>query len=176
MNVRQPSPLYRAISLVLFWSFLSAGCAFRKPDTVTELAENFKTLRGTLVAPPVLENGSERLVLYIQEDKPTEDKQEVLICMAVNKDNKRLLKGLADKLTAVDAPVFLYGKPVDGNWQEYIEGIDFEVSAIGYYANDADKYVTVITTYGDGAMDVIRSAGWKKFLMEVSKRAVKAAI
>jgi len=176
MYVRQPGPLHRAISLVLFLSMFHIGCAFGGPKNVGNLAEEYETLRGALVAPPVLENGSERLVLYVQEEKPIEDKQEVLICVAVNEENKRLLKELADKLTAVDAPIFLYGKPVEGNWHEYIEGIDFEVSALGYYSKDADKYVTIITTFGDGAMDVIRSAGWRRFLIEVSKKAVKAAI
>ncbi|MCI0560177.1 MAG: hypothetical protein MN733_16940 [Nitrososphaera sp.] len=176
MFVGQPGPLYRAISLVLFLSLSPFGCAFRGPSDISGLAEEYKTLRGTLVAPPVLENGSERLVLYVREEKPTEDKQEVLICVAVNKENKRLLKEMVDKLAAVDAPIFLYGKPIEGNWYEYIEGIDFEVVAVGYYSKDADKYVTVITIYGDGAMDVIRSAGWRRFLIEVSKKAVKAAI
>lgn len=154
------------------------GCSvFEGPEDVKALTEEYQTIQGTLVAPPVLEDGGRRLFIYIQREKPTNGTKEVLVCVTVNKDNKDVLKRLSKNVVSgTEQPIFIYARPVNGKWNEFMEGVDYEMIAVGYYNKDAGRYMTAITTYGDSLTDALKNVGWQQFLIDVGKMAIKGAI
>ena len=161
---------------LIFGFFLSAviiGCG--TPQTMRELSENYTTVRGRLVTPPSIQ--AHRIFLYIQTD-PEEGQEQgaILVCVAENKEKDSILQQLAVNVVEADKPLFLLGMPVDGSWNEYAEGIDFEVYAVGYFNPKAKKYQTVITTYGDRVQDVVSSLGWGNLIKAIGKKALDTAL
>lgn len=149
-----------------------SGCIFwgGKPEGVEQLAKDYTHLKGRLAAPPVLDRGNERLWLYLQVEKPVEEKVEIIVAVAENEEKEEILIELEKKLRDTDEPIFIYGTEVKGRWQEYITGIDYDVYAIGYYMPEAKKYAIVITDYGNALADNI---SWGDFLKAALKAGVK---
>lgn len=159
--------------LLLLITGLLTACS--TPNTLKELSEEYTTVRGKVVAPPTPE--AHRLFLYIQmEPQEGETEGRVLTCVAENQEKEGILKLLAERVVEADKPLFLIGNPIQGPWHEYAEGVDFEVFAVGYYNPKAQKYQTVITTYGDRVSDMVRSVSWGDFLKMVGKKAVDTAL
>lgn len=146
------------------------GCA-SGPKNYKELGEEYESIKGLIAAPPVLENSDERLILYLKDEN-----EDVMVAIATNHENDNLLQNLAKRLVSVNETVFLFGQPVNGRYEEYLEGVDFEILALSYLDENSDSYMTVITTYGDRVGDLIRSMGWTQFLKNVGKKAVEAAL
>lgn len=155
---------------------LLSGCF--TPGGVKKLGESYQTVFGRLAAPPVLANN--RLFLYIKlTPKDGQEEGTILICVAENEDKEQILKVLADsvmKAGEYDKPLAIIGEHVRGPWQEYAEGIDFEVYAVGYWNPAGEKYQTVMTTYGTKAMDLLSSISWRSFLQTLGKKAVDVAL
>lgn len=140
-----------------------------------ELSEEYETVWGRLVAPPKITD--HRIFLYVQ--KAPEEGQEaglVLVCVAENTQRDEILKNLALAVVESDKPVYVLGSKVEGHWNEYMDGVDFEIAAVGYFNPAAQKYQTVITTFGTRLTDVVRSVSWSEFLQMMSKKAVDTAM
>ena len=159
--------------LGFFLLIIISGCS--TPQTMRDLSENYATVRGRMVAPPSIQ--PHRLFLYIQID-PLEGQTagNILVCVAENKEKDQILQQLSTNIVEADKPLFLLGSPVKGAWNEYAEGIDFEVYAVGYYNPKAQKYQTVITTYGDRVQDVVSSIGWGNLLKAIGRKALDTAL
>ena len=71
------------LSLVLLLVFLG-GCFFwgGKPEGVTDLAKEYAFIKGVLAAPPILERGNERLILYLLVTEPIEEKEDIVKAFA----------------------------------------------------------------------------------------------
>jgi len=158
------------ISLLLF--------ACSTPGDLKKLSEDYPTVWGRLAAPPTVE--SHRLFLYIKvAPKEGQGEGTILVCIAENKEREEILQRLSERAVEsgeANKPLALIGKPVQGPWQEYAEGIDFEIFAVGYYNPKAQKYQTVITTYGDSLRDLINSMSWSHFIQSLGKKAIDAAL
>jgi hypothetical protein len=138
-----------ALSLILT-SCLHSG------DPVRGLTEDYETIKGVLVAPPVPENGKDRLFIYLEK--------------------KSVLGNLANKLNnAPDATVFVYARKVDGPWYEYVEGIDYVAVAVGVYVPYSNRYALILTDYGESLTDALRSLKWGAFIGTLGRAAVKQA-
>lgn len=162
--------------LVLFSTLLCMSCSTK--SGLKELSQEFPTVWGRLAAPPTLEGS--RLFLYIKL-APKEGKTEatILICVAENDEKEGILQRLSERVVEsgeADKPLALIGKPIQGQWNEYAEGIDFEIYAVGYFNPKGQKYQTVITTYGTRLQDLISSVSWGDFVQMLGKKAVDAAL
>ena len=160
------------LSLVLLLVFLG-GCFFwgGKPEGVTDLAKEYAFIKGVLAAPPILERGNERLILYLLVTEPIEEKEDIVTAIAQNEEKEEILVELEQKLRETDEPVFLYGSEVHGRWEEFIQGVDFVIYAVGYYDPKAKKYRIVITEYGVGLLE---NVSWGEFLKAALKAGVKS--
>lgn len=142
------------------------------------MGENYPTVFGRLAAPPVMEHN--RLFLYLKlTPKEGQTEGTILICVAENKEREEILKVLADsvvKASEYDKPLAIIGQPIHGAWQEYAEGIDFQIYAVGYWNPAGQKYQTVITTYGTQAMDLLASMGWRNFIQSIGRKALDVAL
>ena len=151
------------------------GCASNGPDNLRELSEEFSTVWGRVVAPPSVQGS--RLFLYVQVAADENSKNgPILVCVAENEEKTEILQRLADSVAESDKPLYLFGQKIQGQWKEYTDGLDFEIYAVGYYNPKAQKYQTVITTYGTGLSDMLRSFGWGNFLKAVGKKALDTAM
>jgi len=161
-----------------FLTLSETGCGtFKGPEDIKAMTEKFQTIQGTLVAPPVLDDGGRRLFLYVQRKSTADGVKETLVMVAINKDNKGVLQRLARAVpTGTEQPIFVYARPVNGKWKEFVSGVDYEIGGVGYYNRDADRYMTVLTAYGDSLTDVLKNAGWEQFMIEVGKMAIKGAM
>jgi hypothetical protein len=149
------------------------GCA----HNVRSISEDYETLKGTLAAPPTIENGGDRIVLYIRTDKKLQDKFEIMVAVGENTEKEKVLSAIRDKLLASpNETVFLYGSKVDGPWQEYIDGIDFEFIAIGLYNPNSTAYEIILANYGTRTMDALRSVSWTGFIKTLGQAAIKKAL
>ena len=119
--------------LALFLLIPTLGCRhLRKPDNLRELSQNFSKTWGRVVAPPSLQGS--RLFLYVQISSDVGEKDgPIIVCVAENKDKDEILKRLADAVVESDKPLYLFGQQIKGQWKEYMEGLDFEIYAVGYY-------------------------------------------
>lgn len=157
------------ILLLLLLSSCAGG-----PRSVSELNEEYTTVWGTVAASSTIEG--DRIFIYVREEPAAGETEGVVkVCVAENHDNTDVLKRLAERLT-VGATVYVFGRPIKGPWYEYIEGVEFEALAVRYYNPKAEEYQTVITYYGPGFRDALRSIGWGHFIKLIGERAVKGAI
>ena len=143
---------------------LMIGCATSIYD------KGYEVIQGTLIEVPILDRSSRRLTFYL--DAP----EGKMIAIAENKENWDLLKSLANSIGYNKATIYLFCKPADSTWNEYVDSVDFEVFGVGYYDFYAERYVTVITTYGTSFTDVLRSQDWKHFATSLLKKGVGAAL
>lgn len=157
-----------ALSLILT-SCLHSG------DPVRGLTEDYETIKGVLVAPPVPENGKDRLFMYLKIT-PEGEEPYILTIVAENTEKKSVLGNLANKLNnAPDATVFVYARKVDGPWYEYVEGIDYVAVAVGVYVPYSNRYALILTDYGESLTDALRSLKWGAFIGTLGRAAVKQA-
>lgn len=152
--------------------FLLSGCfTTGRPDSTDQLTKSYTHIKGVLAAPPVLERGNERLILYLLVENKIEEKETIYIAIAENEEKEEILIEVELKLRNTNEAVFLYGEKVTGRWQEFISGVDFDIYAVGYYVPAAKKYQIVITRYGNNLMDTI---SWGNFLKAAGKAVIKA--
>ena len=146
------------------------------PSTVQDFKDDddFVTINGVLSSQPELDR--DKLILYVLPTIDGAFKGEVVVCVAFNDENKNLLKKLNDKLVGNEKELVIFGSNIEGSWQEYMDGIDVNVYAISFYNLNAQKYQTIITGYGGRFRDVVKSMSWNQFLIEVGKKAAKAAL
>lgn len=83
------------VLLTLFFPLVACG-SWRGPADVKDLSEDYQTIQGRLAAPPVLEKGDKRLFLYISREQPIDEEKEVLVCVAFNDEQERILRDLAE--------------------------------------------------------------------------------
>src|SRR3990172_1053150 len=160
------------MKLLICIALLALGCV----SSLKDYTEDYETVKGIIVAPPVTENGGDRLIIYLKTDKLVEEKNEIIAAAAENGEKEKVLKLISDKiLAAPNETLFLYGSKVNGPWREYIDGIDFEVVAIGVYNPHANAYDVILANYGTRAMDALRSVSWTGFIKTLGQAAVKKA-
>src|SRR3990167_3390838 len=149
------------MKLICLTAILALGCV----STLKDYTENYETIKGTVVAAPVIEDGGDRLIVYLKTDKLVEEKNEIIAAVAENGEKEKVLKLIADKiLHSPNEILFIYGSRVQGPWREYIDGIDFEIVAIGVYNPYANAYDVILANYGTRAMDALRSVSWTGFI------------
>jgi len=152
---------------------LLLGCAYN----VKSISEDYETVKGTLVAPPAVEDGGNRIVLYIQMNDEIKEKLEIVVAVAENEEKEKVLVSIKDKLLASpNQTVFLYGSKIKGPWREYIDGIDFEFVAIGLYNPYTNAYEVILANYGTRTMDALRSVSWTGFIKSLGQAAIKKAL
>lgn len=175
--------MFQRVVLCVSMLFLLSGCSFHRtmvgPTDTDDLNRNYSVVRGTLTVSPVLENGGKRLIIYLSPG--TTGPQEfpvnnTVVAVATNDENKRVLESLLVKLEGSTSQVFIFGNRIDGRWQEYLDGVDFEVLAVSYFDVSAGRYMVVATTYGDSLVDMVKSTNWRDFMLMVGKKAVSAAM
>lgn len=109
-------------------------------------------------------------------DVPKAAKKNVLMCIASNDSNKQVLVNVREYLNdpkAQGKTIFIYGKTVDGAWQEYLSGVNCYITAIGFYVPTTGGYTYVLTEYGDGAFD---NFSWTEFIKKVGAKAIDKAL
>lgn len=109
-------------------------------------------------------------------DVPSAAKKNVLMCIASNDSNKDVLVNVREYLNdpkAQGKTIFIYGKPINGAWQEYLSGVHCYITAIGFYIPTTGGYTYVMTEFGDGMWD---SFSWTEFLKKVGSKAVDTAL
>lgn len=159
--------------ITILLALVLSGCA----SNLKDYSEDYETIKGTLAGPPIVEDGGNRLVLYIKTDKIVEEKDEVIVAVAENGEKEKVLKLISDKLLASpNEVIFLYGEKTEGPWREYIDGIDFEFVAIGIYNKYSNAYDVVLANYGTRTMDALKSVSWGSFLKNLTQAAVKKAL
>ena len=109
-------------------------------------------------------------------DVPKAAKKNVLMCIASNESNKQVLVNVREYLNdskAQGKTIFIYGKPINGAWQEYLSGVHCYITAIGFYVPTTGGYTYVMTEYGDGVWDTF---SWTEFLKKIGSAAVDKAL
>jgi len=160
--------------LIILITILLSGCA--SGPTVKTLAHEYEILRGKLAAEPSLETGNERLFIYLQiESKVEGAAPTILVCLAYNSEKKRILVETKENLLkAINEPVFVYGSKQDGSFEEIVDGVDYYVTAVGYYMPSAKKYRIVQVGYGQSLRNAIQDVKWSDFVKIIGKAAMKA--
>jgi hypothetical protein len=139
-----------------------------------EYTEEFETVKGHVLNPSL--ESTSRLMFYLQQESEIEDTDIILVCIAENGENKRLLERLHRQLVNTEEPILILGERIEGTYKEYLEGVDFRVSVVAYYDPTARRYIPIITAYGDSIGDLLKRLEWKRFLYEMGKGAAKAVI
>ena len=109
-------------------------------------------------------------------ETPSAAKKNVLMCVASNESNKEVLVNVREYLNdpkAQGKTIFIYGKTVNGAWQEYLSGVHCSITAIGFYVPTTGGYTYVMTEFGDGVWD---NFSWTEFLKKIGSAAVDKAI
>ena len=109
-------------------------------------------------------------------ETPSAAKKNVLMCVASNESNKEVLVNVREYLNdpkAQGKTIFIYGKTVNGAWQEYLSGVYCYITAIGFYVPTTGGYTYVTTEYGDGAFD---NFSWTEFVKKIGSKAVDKAL
>jgi hypothetical protein len=114
-----------------------------------------------------------------------EDRSVILTAVVKNKEREDIIENLYRKI--MEAPnevLFLYGNyRTDEPWEEYLEGVNFEVVAVGVYVNNCDEefgcsaelkdnYEIILTEYGERAMDAFRDISWGDFLKAIGEQGL----
>lgn len=151
------------IALVLT---LAIGCA----TSLTDLMDDYTVVEGKLLAVPILDLKADTLTFYIIDHDGVP-----WVGVAENKENEKLLTSL-QSIINMQEDVALFCIKAPSSWKEYIDTVDYVVYAVGYYDPGAQKYVTVLTTYGNTLSDVLKSADWGAFTTSVAKKAISSAL
>ena len=109
-------------------------------------------------------------------DVPRASKKNVLMCIASNDSNKQVLVNVREYLNdpkAQGKTIFIYGKPIEGAWQEYLSGVSCYITAIGFYVPTTGGYTYVLTEFGDGAFD---NFSWAEFIKKIGAKAIDKAL
>ena len=158
------------ISLV---GLLLLGC---RTPSFTDVASEYEILRGKLATDPVIESDGERLFLYL-ETETKDGTKNILVCIAPNASNKRILAEVKDLLLkAINEPVFIYASKSNGTYKEIVKGIDYEVYAVGVYSPEAAKYRVVLTGYGESLRTALSNVSWSQFLTRVLKKGLDSVL
>lgn len=103
--------------------------------------------------------------------------KNVLMCVAENDSNKRVLINLREYLNDAKAQgktLFIYGTLLpDGQWKEYLSGVHCNIIAIGFYVPTTGNYTYMLTEFGDGVWD---NFSWTEFLKKIGSKAIDKAI
>lgn len=103
--------------------------------------------------------------------------KNVLMCIAENESNKRVLINIREYLNdpkAQGKTLFIYGTLLpEGQWKEYLSGVYCNIVAIGFYVPTTGSYTYVLTGFGDGVWD---NFSWTEFLKKIGSKAVDKAI
>jgi hypothetical protein len=154
------------------WALVITFClSCASPTPEEKLKSEYITLQGSLASPPVFEDGDNRMVLFLHHSITN----NIIVCIAVNEDNERLLQSIATKITAEaasEAPIMVYGKSIETEWNEYVKGVDLEVYAIGFFSAPAQKYQIIYTNYGSRATDAFKGISWTNFLRKIGEKSV----
>jgi hypothetical protein len=148
-------------------SLLASGCAGL---TLHKVTEEYTTIKGTLAAPPILQGS--RLKVYF---RPLAEGKPVLIAVAKNREKKDALSQINAAMLDTTKPIFLFGTPHKGRWENVIEGVDFTIAVVGVHDKFAEKYVVLHANHGKTKLAAIRSSEWVKFIQVVSKGAKAVA-
>ncbi len=187
------------LSLIFFIGCI--GPLKQNPRSVQGLAKAYVVLQGKLASAPQLREGGKLMELYIgigekEAPQPTtlidegngeevelpsaplsadQRFDEILYCIAYNKEEEKRLKDAADLMTeSADKTVFLYAKMIEGRkFKWFYDGLDCVVFAVGVYHPRAYKYVTLDTSYGLSWSDVW---SFKAFIGKALKQGGKAII
>lgn len=109
-------------------------------------------------------------------ETPPASKKNVLMCVASNDSNKEVLVNVREYLNdpkAQGKTIFIYGKTLNGAWQEYLSGVHCSITAIGFYVPTTGGYTYVTTEYGDGAFD---NFSWTEFMKKLGSKAIDSAL
>lgn len=134
-------------------------------------SQGYIVIEGKLLSVPITDRESKRLTFYL---KTTEGSS--IIAIAENTENFSLLRSLANAVGNNKETIFFFCQPADSEWREYVDSVDYEVFGVGYFDNYAERYVTIITTYGSSFGDVMRSQDWAAFTTGLIKKGLNAAI
>lgn len=186
---------------------LSGCTLFNPKTPVAKIAEDYTVITGVLAAPAELKNGQQRLIIYFNQEVDTEPREpivrdgegdvvtdtegqlvpapktpkvvdkNVLMCVAENQSNKRVLINIREYLNdpkAQGKTLFIYGKLLqDGQWKEFLSGVHCNVIAVGFYVPTTGNYTYVLTGFGDGVWD---NFSWTEFLKKIGSKAVDKAL
>jgi len=151
-------------NLLAFCLVIIMGCATSIYD------KGYEVIQGNLITVPIVDKETKRLTFYLSTPEAN------YIAIAENQENFDLLKSLSNQIGYNKATMYLFCKPADPEWHEYVDSVDYEVFGVGYYDFYAQRYVTVITTYGTSFTDVLRSTDWKSFTSGLLKKGIGAAL
>ncbi len=129
---------------------LSLGCAMTPKNTKQLAAQSPIHIKGLLAGPPELDD-DKRLFIYLRVD------EKIITAVAVNEKRKEILRYLNQRILTApsDKPIFIYGTKVKGRWEEFTEGVDYEITAIGVYASSKQGYFIILTGFGNNWKDYI---------------------
>lgn len=109
-------------------------------------------------------------------ETPKTANKNILMCVAQNDSKKEVLVNVREYLNdpkAQGRTIFIYGKLIDGSWQEYLSGVHCYITSIGFYVPTTGTYTYVMTAYGDGVWD---NFSWTEFLKKIGSAAVDKAL
>jgi hypothetical protein len=155
----------------LFAIALVAMAACSGPTKVSDFTEDseYIVIQGKMALAS--EREGSRLIIYLD----TGDK--VLTCIVDNDRNKGLLKSVSEKINEnPELDIIIFGKKIEEEWFEFLEGVDVEIVAISYYPYVGGQRQIVLLSYGTRFADVMRSVSWKDFILRVGSKAAKAAL
>lgn len=131
----------------------------------------------------VLRDGNGEIVIDMEgkvvkaPKTPNVADKNVLMCVAENQSNKRVLINLREYLNdpkAQGKTLFIYGTLLpDGQWKEYLSGVHCNVLAVGFYVPTTGNYTYILTGFGDGVWD---NFSWTEFLKKIGSKAVDKAL
>ncbi len=163
--------MFRVFLTLCFLFTLS--CA--TPNNLEDLGK-FVILRGKIAGEPIFEDGGKRMFIYLEVESEVEEKKEVFICLAVNKEKKTALVDIKNRLmAAVDEPVFIYAYPNDERYEEIIRGIDYHIVAVGFYLPLADEYQYRLVNFSQGTREALKNISWGRFIKKLGKAVINKA-
>ena len=115
-------------------------------------------------------------VVVVAPKPEKEVAKEVLTCVAENEQNKQVLINVRTYLNdpkAAGKVIYIYGRKIDGPWNEYTSGMNFYIEAVGLYVPASAQYVVITTGFGDGMFDQV---SWISFMKQVGMTAIKSAL
>lgn len=175
--------MWRSISSLLILLLLGCAGTISPEERVQKSREECTPLSGELLvvgggrgvrddADGAEERvGGERQ--YVEEDRlellvRLEETGRIITAIAINDDNKGLLRRVAAALADAQAngkpEITLCGHPIEDELYEYVSGYDFEFVSVTYWivypTQDYAKKVTVRTNYGNRILDEVRNNWW----------------
>lgn len=149
---------------------LALGCATGL--TPAKLARDYTVIQGRVAVEPLLDDTKKRLFIYLRVEKPETDESYIIEAVAFNPEEKALLTRVQKKIIASDAVVFLYATKINGQWQEFIKGADYEIYAIGLYNTRSERREIIHMAYGLSLRDAMSNIKWTDFIKAVGKKGI----